>query len=160
MRDAPDLAGVAPSQVEQTLRERYQKLQNLAGHKAQAIKFTQEAEQRCAAVSQQLERIISSLDPRVLDRLSKEQRRREEIYRHVSQHLRDVEELCEQRAAEVAKAGEALGIAVAHERDLQEKVASLADKVGWGDVTDLDGIELRLTEMKEEEELKDMECMF
>lgn len=61
---------------------------------------------------------------------------------------------------DLVQESEKLTRAIQRERELWEEVELLADKVGWDDAKNLHGLEMRLMQMREEEDLKDMECMF
>ena len=115
---------------------------------------------RLAVRSAQLDRIMSSLSPGVYRRVDRQQRRRDEIYRHVSQHLRDVQELCETREEEAKRATDELAHMVERERLMSESIAELAEWLGLDERLDLDEVEKRVREIKVQEDARDLARMF
>lgn len=162
MKSARDVAGIPPQDAEDTLRQRYQALHALSHQHHQATTLSTAISARLSGQASQLKRIISSLEPELLARTQKRQRRRQDIFRHVSQHLRDVDAACAVKMVEASAAAEELAELSAKEREMREQIAELAEKVGWeGEgVPDLDGIERWLKEVKSEGEVDETDCMF
>lgn len=160
MKDARVVGGVSPLQAEQVLHQRYQALHDISSHVQQATALTASVADRLALRSAQLDRIFGSLTPAVFRRLHRQQRRRDEIYRHVSQHLKDVQELCDVREGEAKRATEVLRDVAQRERNLGKRVDELAERMGLEEGVSLDVIEERMREMKEEEDARDLATMF
>ncbi|KAK0386528.1 hypothetical protein NLU13_6363 [Sarocladium strictum] len=160
LKNARNVGGIPPTQAEETIRQRYHTLHNLESCVQQATAINSSLNHRIASRSAQLDRVFLSLTPAVVGRLRQQQKRRDEIYRHVSGHLREVQELCEIRQKEAARAMAELDDMQEIERDLSERIADLAGKMGLDEGVDLDEIERRIWVMRAEEEEKDMAMMF
>lgn len=159
-KNARNVGGVSPSEVEDVLRQRYRNLLGFSAHVQQATAMTANIAHRLAVRSAQLDRIMSSLSPGVYRRVDRQQRRRDEIYRHVSQHLRDVQELCETREEEAKRATDELAHMVERERLMSESIAELAEWLGLDERLDLDEVEKRVREIKVQEDARDLARMF
>jgi hypothetical protein len=151
---------VSPLQAENVLRQRYQKFLGLSAQLQQTTALTATIAHQLAVRSAQFDRFMGSFSPPVYRRLTRQARRRDEIYRHVSQHLRAVQKMCETREEEAKKATDELRDLIERDKSMNEHIAKMAEWIGLDEAASLDEMERKVRQIRSDEDERDLERMF
>jgi hypothetical protein len=160
VRDARDVGGVRPIDAEDVLRQRYQILQDLSTHKSQAVNLSREVGKRIEVKTKQLNHTLCMLSQKAAEESVERQQRRNEIYRHVSQHLRDVKDLCDMRREEALQATNELSLLIRTEQELDDQIGSLVRQAAWEDGARLNEMGRNPRDAEVKEDFDDMVNMF
>lgn len=154
------MAGVSPWDVPRTISERLQNLQKLESELQDKTEDFNANLEHFACQSQQFDNAFGSLTPGVFKRSHRDQARRNDIYRHVSQYLRDIEKKCDDKVQEISNVEGKLVQLRKAKADLHDKMTGAAEMMGMEHGWDLDELEAKILRIKAEEDEKDMALMF
>jgi hypothetical protein len=116
------VGGIEPSRAEDVLQQRYQRLLQDTVALRGATNNLYEAEARLVERAAHLDRLSAGLEHHLSKNARRNQRRQRSILRHVSQHLRDVEERCEAVADDLQWTEGKLGELLALEKMLNLRI--------------------------------------
>ncbi|KAH6990535.1 hypothetical protein BKA56DRAFT_667095 [Ilyonectria sp. MPI-CAGE-AT-0026] len=147
--DARMVNGISPEEAPAAIRQRYDVLDKCLQAEKNAVENIAATEKRISIRSAQLERVSASVNA-ILEMKARTQNcRREEIYRHVSQHLRELKEKGEAKHEETWEMALQLASLLTKERELESKMKEEAQKVGVDGVSEADEIERVLQRLLE-----------
>ncbi|CAM1504214.1 Fc.00g018050.m01.CDS01 [Cosmosporella sp. VM-42] len=124
------IAGVAPLNVEKELQERRKRLEEAIKSKEGASEDIAAAEYRLSLRRAQAERMAASITTLLNKDNIKIERRRKAIYRHVSQHLREVEEKTKLEDRDFQQMADRLADLQKEEQELAERIVMASRRVG------------------------------
>lgn len=142
--DAPLVGGVPPRAVEEALRRGHRFFHQTAQAERQSRIAMAATEARISLRAAQLERITYAVENVLGQREQRHEAahaRRCDIYRHVSQHLHDLETRCGEKLLEGQRLDCELGELLAVEREVEQTAREQARRIGVDGQDDLDRIE-------------------
>ncbi|KPM35131.1 hypothetical protein AK830_g11449 [Neonectria ditissima] len=142
--DARVVNGISPRDAEAMLAQRYGSLQQRLEAEQNAFEQIAATEKRVSRREAQLERVSTSVNTILELKANKVNHRREEIYRHVSQHLRELEAKGHAKDEETWEMANQLANLLTKEMELEAKMREEARKVGLDDITEIDEVERAL----------------
>lgn len=147
--DARIVNGISPEEAPAAIRQRYDVLDKCLQAEKNAVENIAATGKRIGIRSAQLERVSASVNAILEMKARKQNYRREEIYRHVSQHLRELKEKGEAKHEETWEMALQLASLLTKERELESKMKEEAQKVGVDGVSEADEIERVLQRLLE-----------
>ncbi|KJZ75048.1 hypothetical protein HIM_05534 [Hirsutella minnesotensis 3608] len=157
--DAPShFDGVPTKCLDEELRRRYQRLQDATDSVAQAVEEKSVVQERIARRSAQAQQVaagVNMIQQRGLRRNQdsmRQRREREEIYRHVEQHLRGVASRALEAEHHAARHWDELDGLLSAEQRIYSCMRQMALTVGLGDAVHPDEIEEQVMRMSREGE--------
>lgn len=151
--------GTPTSDIEEELRRRYQRLENAKDSCKRASKSKRLLEERIAIRGPQIREAtaaVGTIQARALQEQQmkhqdrREHRRREEIYRHVEEHLRDVAAKADEVERDADKLWAELGVLADVDDQLEDMLKEMARAVGITGITEPNEIAYRIGRMAEE----------
>ncbi|KAF7559889.1 hypothetical protein G7046_g4270 [Stylonectria norvegica] len=128
--DAPFVGGIPPHEAEAELLQRHETLGKCLSAERKATLGIAAAEEGIAHYQAQLERVSASVNALLDKRAQEKARRQRQIYRRVSQHLKEIQELSDAKHSQAWDMTLRLAALMAQERDLAKKVVLQARQVG------------------------------
>ena len=140
--DARPLNGIPAETAQAALKEQHQLLEQKTNEQTQSkIARLVVANRVCLRIAQ-LERVSQRVAEVVRRRRDQRERRhRESIYRHVSQHLKEVRDMCDWKDEQISREERMLQDALGREREVEELIRREAGKVGIGGEVELHELE-------------------
>ncbi|KAK7403569.1 hypothetical protein QQX98_010662 [Neonectria punicea] len=142
--DARAVDGISPREAEVALSKRYNALRQCLDAEKQAAEKIAATEKRLGLREAQLERVCTSVNTILEKKTTTPDNRRQEIYRHVSQHLRELEAKGKAKHEVTWEMAHQLTGLLAKERELEAKIKEEARKVGVDDISEVDEVETTL----------------
>ncbi|POR38998.1 Uncharacterized protein TPAR_00810 [Tolypocladium paradoxum] len=151
--------GTPVSDIEEELRRRYQRLENAKNSCKRATEGKHFLEERIALRGPQIQEVTAAvgiIQARALQEQQmqhpdrREQRRREEIYRHVEEHLRGVAAKADEVERDADKLWAELGVLADVDDQLEDMLREMAHAVGLTGLTEPNEIAERIMQMSQE----------
>ncbi|KAH7156810.1 hypothetical protein EDB81DRAFT_854851 [Dactylonectria macrodidyma] len=140
-KDARIVNGISPQKAAAMIRQRHKTLKHCIEVEQMALESIIATEGRVTLREAQLERVSATVNAIIEMKASKQHRRRRDIYRHVSQHLRGLKEKGEMKHQETWELALQLASLLTKEKELEAKMKEEAQKVGIDGVMEADEIE-------------------
>lgn len=129
-KDARTVNGISSQKAAVMIRRRHKTLEASIEIEQMALKNIVEAEKQITLREAQLERVSATVNTIIEIKANKQHRRRRDIYRHVSQHLRGLQEKAEVKYNETWELALQLASLLTKVKDLEAKMKEEAQKVG------------------------------
>ncbi|KAF7542324.1 hypothetical protein G7Z17_g11669 [Cylindrodendrum hubeiense] len=139
--DARVVNGISPQEAPAVIRQRHDTLEKCLVVEKKAFENIAAAEKRISLREAQLDRVSASVNMILEMKTRKPNRRRGDIYRHVSQHLRELNEKAEVKYEETWELALQLASLLTKEKELEMKMKEEAQKVGVDGLSGADEIE-------------------
>ncbi|KAI5462299.1 hypothetical protein BGZ63DRAFT_209994 [Mariannaea sp. PMI_226] len=157
--DARKVDGVSPQRAEHVLQQRLDELHRAVEGENHVCRDISASEKRIRHREAQLGRVAATVTAIMQKRACRQGRRREKLYRHISQHLREVKERTERKREKNWQMAKYMASLLAKEHLLGVRVNAEAHKVGIYGVMEPDEVERALESLlnREDECDSDME---